>query len=251
MVGKYQQNKPMKYAAIGIVAVSLGVFYILSLVGCISTSPGIPDLYLVKLEDVKTNASVRVGYFGMNHNPCLWDSLPLPRQLKANESPTTGLCAGFNSNLTCQPSYMADNRTLTDPFADRSLKDFLLLGRQIQEKIIVFVPLFVGALLLLSSILSLIIWDMVADKGSPTARNARAAVSYLTSYSVAGAVGAAASVTMASRALQFAGTSLGAGGDGGDIRATGGMALQVLQWLAVVFTLGWHLVVTVLWGCTQ
>lgn len=44
---------------------------VLSLVGCISTSPGIPDLYLVKLEDVKTNASVRVGYFGMVHKPSL------------------------------------------------------------------------------------------------------------------------------------------------------------------------------------
>ncbi len=42
---------------------------VLALVGCVSTSPSIPDIYLVRLEDTKTNATVRIGYFGKTNAP--------------------------------------------------------------------------------------------------------------------------------------------------------------------------------------
>jgi hypothetical protein len=37
----------------------------LSLTGCVSDSPGIPNLYLLKLRQGDDNFEIRVGYFGM------------------------------------------------------------------------------------------------------------------------------------------------------------------------------------------
>lgn len=231
----------------------LTVLYTLSLVGCVSNSPGVPGIYLVKLSDTTTNATVQVGYFG--------------------------LCAGDNGRWSCQPTFGTDFNTTLTNFDFRattvgldassasgfrtssaaaqnnvdaidalthsvSLRSLLLLGHDIQQKIIVFVPLLIGGILFLASFCALLAWALLSGKKPDQADKAKKASFMLTTYSVAGAVGAAAAVTMASSALRFAGTSLA--NSSSSVQAVGGQALQALQWLIVVFTMLWHLTAAVM-----
>ncbi|KAH8882505.1 hypothetical protein GQ53DRAFT_733666 [Thozetella sp. PMI_491] len=51
-----------------LIVIPVLVFYALSLASCVSTSPGIPELYIVKLEPSANNSSpleVRLGYYGI------------------------------------------------------------------------------------------------------------------------------------------------------------------------------------------
>jgi hypothetical protein len=62
-------NFIFSYTAMNFYANYLPVYVVLALVGSISNSPGIPGIYLVQLLDTKSNAEVRVGYFGTYQSP--------------------------------------------------------------------------------------------------------------------------------------------------------------------------------------
>ena len=136
--------------------------------------------------------------------------------------------------------------------ADASLRQLLALGLDIQQKIIVFVPLVIGGILYFAAVVALFYYVVFAQKrGGRAMDRAWAATVYLTTYSVAGAVGAASAVSMASSALRFAGTNLGLGGaaaGGGQVVASGGSSLQVLQWMIVGLTVVWHICIPRLWS---
>ncbi len=149
------------------------------------------------------------------------------------------------ANLTCVPTFMTTaNSSIPLYSTDARLEQLIRLGHDIQRQIIVFVPLVIGGLLYFSAVVALF-WYIYFARARASAGAAWSATVYLTTYSVAGAVGAASAVTMASSALRFAGTALA---DGGEIVATGGSALQVLQWMIVGLTLVWHILIPRLWS---
>ena len=60
----------------------------LTLVGCISSSPGIPGLFLVAIQDVRINStSVQIGYFGQFCDPdqSLWLTYVVKGMCSRNE----------------------------------------------------------------------------------------------------------------------------------------------------------------------
>jgi hypothetical protein len=166
------------------------------------------------------------------------------------------MCAMLGDTTTCAPTFMTGaNATSIGPLtknADESLRQLLALGLDIQQKIIVFVPLVIGGILYFAAVVALFYFVVFAQKkGGRTLDHAWAATVYLTTYSVAGAVGAASAVSMASSALRFAGTNLGLGGaatNGGQVVASGGTSLQVLQWMIVGLTILWHICIPRLWS---
>ena len=160
-----------------------------------------------------------------------------------------------NNTMTCAPTFAAAGDGPTSgalTSTDASLGQLLVLGRDIQRKIIVFVPLVLGGLLYFSAVVSLFYYVLFARRRpGPALDRAWAATVYLTTYSVAGAVGAASAVSMAGSALRFAGTNLGLGGGspgGGVVVASGGTSLQVLQWMIVGLTVLWHICIPRLWS---
>ncbi len=154
------------------------------------------------------------------------------------------MCALLDANLTCVPTFTVMSNTSIPLYSTNSrLQQLITLGHDIQQEIIVFVPLVIGGVLYFSAVVALFWYIYYARARSPGL--AWSATVYLTTYSVAGAVGAACAVTMASSALRFAGATLA--GDG-EITATGGSALQVLQWIIVGLTLLWHVLIPRLWS---
>jgi len=161
----------------------------------------------------------------------------------------------LGNTMTCTPSFAAGGNSTTPSLltsTDASLNQLLALGHDIQQKIIVFVPLVIGGILYFAAVLSLFYYVLFArQRPGPTLDRTWAATVYLTTYSVAGAVGAASAVSMASSALRFAGTNLGLGGGspgGGVVVASGGTSLQVLQWMIVGLTVMWHICIPRLWS---
>ncbi|KAI1144279.1 hypothetical protein F5Y05DRAFT_364193 [Hypoxylon sp. FL0543] len=54
----------LRFVAYLIIAI-LFLFYVLVLTGCLSTSPGVPDLFVLKLRNNGTeDVEVRIGYYG-------------------------------------------------------------------------------------------------------------------------------------------------------------------------------------------
>jgi len=161
------------------------------------------------------------------------------------------MCSLLGQNLTCVPTFTAlPNATIPLSSASPSLQQLITLGHAIQQQIIVFVPLVIGGLLYFSAVVGLFTYIYYFRAG-PKAGRAWSVVVLLTTYSVAGAVGAASAVSMASSALRFAGTNLGAGGHvgtEGEIVASGGASLQVLQWMIVGLTILWHICIPRLWS---
>ncbi|CAK7271336.1 hypothetical protein SEPCBS57363_004567 [Sporothrix epigloea] len=242
----------------GLFAISVVVFYILVIVGCNSTSPGLPSLYLVKLANNVTKAEVHVGIFS--------------------------LCAGMDPvNLTCAGtlgSTVADNTTYpakyfmpgTAAMAPTALQPLLALAAGIQSGstvpggvlAIVYVPLLLSALCFVGAAGSLVAFRLSARGGSgkagfehqeeaafaPERKAWRMAVLLATGAVMAALVAAIAS-TAAVRALLFASTSL----PGTAVRPTsstaitvsGGGPVQVLQWMIVVLIMLWHPLLESVW----
>ncbi|OAA66987.1 hypothetical protein SPI_01563 [Niveomyces insectorum RCEF 264] len=252
-------SKRIRQYFICLVAIVVCIFYILTLVGCISTSPGLPGLFLVKIANNHTQADVRVGLFG--------------------------ICAGLGNNLTCASTF-GQNLTgagghyvlpgTTMPAAS-ALQPLLALAAGIQSNsagpggvvAVVFVPLLIGCIFFVTAVGALLAHEAFAghQDGNTTYADGKAAAAFghkqrawqvvglLTTYSVAAAVGAATAATVASRALLFAGTVLpgstntaaSANASSTSMLVTSGVALPVLIWLIVFMTLSWHLLMTLVW----
>ncbi|CAK7226422.1 hypothetical protein SCUCBS95973_006194 [Sporothrix curviconia] len=256
-------RKDFRQALAGLLAISIVVFYILVIVGCNSTSPGLPGIYLVKLANNATKAEVHVGLFS--------------------------LCAGMDSaNLTCAGtlgSTVAVNASSsttkfflpgTTTVAPTALQDMLALAAGIQSGStgpggvlsIVYVPLLLSALCFVGAAGSLLAFRIFARAGSNKytggdgneyqdekafvhERNAWQAAVLLTTGAVMAALAAAISSTVAVRALLFASTSLpGTTAPSTSTTAivvSGGGPMQVLQWMIVVLTMLWHPLLESVW----
>ncbi|CAK7274917.1 hypothetical protein SEPCBS119000_006418 [Sporothrix epigloea] len=251
-----------RQALTGLFAVSIIVFYVLVIVGCNSTSPGLPSLYLVKLANNETKAEVHVGIFS----------------LCAGTDPTHLSCAGTLSSTatdnTAPPREFFLPGTAT--VAPAALQPMLALAAGIQSGstgpggvlAIVYVPLLFSALCFVGAAGSLVAYRLSArgasgkvvdgsgieyhdDTASTHERNAwRAAVLLATMAAMAALVAAIVS-TVAVRALLFASTSL----PGTAVRSTsttaitvsGGVPMQVLQWMIVLLIMLWHPLLESVW----
>ncbi|CAK7200928.1 hypothetical protein SEUCBS139899_003628 [Sporothrix eucalyptigena] len=255
-------RKDFRQALAGLLAISIVVFYILVIVGCNSTSPGLPGIYLVKLANNETQAEVHVGLFSLCAGP----------------GPTNLTCAGtvgnsvaVNASSSTTKYYLPGTTTV----APSSLQSMLALAASIQSGStgpggvlsIVYVPLLLSALCFIGaagSLLAFRIFSRASNKymgGDGEAyqnekaylheRNAWQAAVMLTTGAVMAALAAAISSTVAVRALQFASTSLPGTTTSSTsttaISVSGGTSMQVLQWLIVVLTMLWHPLLESVW----
>ncbi|RYP81139.1 hypothetical protein DL769_002148 [Monosporascus sp. CRB-8-3] len=207
--------------------------FLLSLTGCLSTSPGIPGLFLVELQVNRTELIRAVG-------------------MCASQSPT--------SHLKCLPSYSAGESRLADLLLPSNPADpeyagimtmLLSLAHALQTK--VFHPLLVGsAVLFFLSIISMLLlrryMKTAVPNASPKTRRLRSAVTVSGQYAFGLAVAAAFSTTQAAGALSFFATSaaLSVPASGGSVRPgvaiaiAAGVPLQALQWTVVALLVVLH-----------
>ncbi|KLU84372.1 hypothetical protein MAPG_03416 [Magnaporthiopsis poae ATCC 64411] len=200
------------------------LFYVLSLVGCISTSPGVPDIYLLKLNARDGPTEVRVGYFGM--------------------------CAGTNATMTsCLPSYSLGRKPASGPGSDNgggnnifnttdpALLRLVDLGHEVQVRVLFFVPLLLASVLFFVSATTVVVWRNVSQVSGAAA----AAAFMMHSLALGLLLAAATAVSMVINALHFAVVELTRGQN--EIEVTGGAALQTFQWFTVAFSVAWQLCV--------
>lgn len=192
------------------------LFYVLSLVGCISTSPGVPDIYLLKLNARNGPTEVRVGYFGM--------------------------CAGTNATMSsCLPSFSLGRKAAGDPgnnnifnTTDPALLRLVDLGHEVQVRVIFFVPLLLASVLFFVSATTVVVWRNV-----PQVSGAAAAAAFMMhSLALGLLLAAATAVSMVINALHFAVVELTKGQN--EIEVTGGSALQAFQWFTVILSVAWQ-----------
>ncbi|KAI3331296.1 Ca2+ regulator and membrane fusion protein Fig1-domain-containing protein [Ustulina deusta] len=196
-------------------------FYVLSLVGCLSTSPGIPNLFLVQLQ---TNQSqpmqVRIGYFGI----CA--SQPLRSDLKCLPSSSLG-----DSQL--KDAFLSSTVNLDGDY-DNDMEPLLEAAYIFQTKI--FSPLLAASagLFFLSIIAMLFIKRSMKQLVPAPPSNMsfmRSMLSVTMLYAFGLALAAAYSTTQAANALNFTTTVLS--GPTPQLEILPGGPIQGLQWTIV------------------
>ncbi|KAI0410962.1 hypothetical protein F5X98DRAFT_384565 [Xylaria grammica] len=194
--------------------------YILVLVGCLSTSPAVPNIFLVQLQTNQSQpAQVRVGYYGM--------------------------CASQPSrvDLKCMPTYSLTESELRDGFLSSSvtlddnyindMEPLLNAAHTFQTKI--FCPLVAGSLgLFFLGIIAMLLLKRAAKSVAPQASSMafmRSIISITMLYAFGLALAAAYSTTQAANALNFTTTELS--GPTPLIEIIPGGAIQGLQWTII------------------
>ncbi|KAF2475406.1 uncharacterized protein BDR25DRAFT_201735, partial [Lindgomyces ingoldianus] len=202
------------------------IFYSLSLTGCVSTSPGISNIFTVKLQRFNETSSllseVRLGYFGV--------------------------CASVSNGLSCSPSsgksvdalfssLIGPNSNTTSNLSDDS-RHVLSMALDIQSKIIIYLLAVAGVLFAISLFfISLLkghfrmagIENVNAGKRIQMLRK----VSMMTMWgSVAFALASAISINQATSAMEF----ITRVDSSSSIEITAGKTLNILQWLLFAFS---------------
>ncbi|KAI1399434.1 Ca2+ regulator and membrane fusion protein Fig1-domain-containing protein [Hypoxylon fuscum] len=211
------------------------VFYILTLTGCLSTSPGIPDLFLMKLEtNQPASAQIRVGYYGMCAS-------------QKREGPVTcGQTYSLDLNQLSE-KFLGDNETSADQQGD--MVELLSIAKIIQTKI--FYPLLAASAGLFGlSIVALLLLKRyiksIVPNAEPKKKRLRLALSILRQYAFATALAAAFSTTQGTGALNFSTTVLAKSAS--HITITAGAPVHGLQWTIVALLVVMHYSVSALFS---
>ncbi|KAI0423927.1 Ca2+ regulator and membrane fusion protein Fig1-domain-containing protein [Xylaria sp. FL1042] len=218
-------KKPSKFSNLDyrlVVYLLAGViilFYVLALTGCLSTSPGIPNIFLANIHNRGENATqIRIGYFG--------------------------ICINTQNNLQCLSSIGKDTETITNGFSHdglsipSSVSALLPVALTIQTKIF---PCLIAAagVFFFVGLVALMLLKRSFKKPDPTKplrpKLFRTATMLFGGTATALAIAAAVATTQTANALAFATSSLTIGNS--TIRVSAGIALQVLQWLIVGFSI--------------
>ncbi|KAI3318273.1 hypothetical protein HD806DRAFT_512367 [Xylariaceae sp. AK1471] len=200
----------------------LVTFYILVLTGCLSTSPGIPTLFLLRLQRNGTG-EVSVGYFGM----CV--------SQEADNPLTCGSTYSLSSDQVIQ-KFITHNTTAARQQED-SVRLLLLAAHIIQTK--VFYPLLAGSAGMFSIVITTFLLlkyytkKMVSVAESKKAR-LKLALTVFRQYTFATALAAAFATAQGTGALNF--YSAGLSGPTTNMIVTPGVPVQGLQW-SIVFLL--------------
>lgn len=220
----------------------------LSLSGCLSTSPILPDLYIVSISRNTTSfPEVRLGYFGE------FPSVPVPYMPPLTEA---GMCTTSNgtatrcfstarsSAVTILPALFPDVHNTTEPRAvtgpsSNEITSLLVAALIFQSQ--VFIPILAGGgvLFLVGLILLVVLKRSVANPNPDKPKRVEMLKVVLLGFlwlSTALSFTACLSTSETTGALQYSFLLSGASGSAAMI-VKPGMALQVLQWLAFGMTM--------------
>ncbi|KAJ3568349.1 hypothetical protein NPX13_g6452 [Xylaria arbuscula] len=199
------------------------LFYALALTGCLSVSPGIPNIFLVNIHSTGVNTTqVRVGYFG--------------------------ICVKTTNHLECLSAVGRNNKSITEYLSNNAIKvssdirDLVSVGLTIQGKIF---PCLVAAagVFFVVGLVALILLKRSFKKpnlNKPLQSKLFRAATMLFGAAATGlALASAVATTQTANALSFAASSTVIGN--GKRHLSPGVALQVLQWLVVAFSVLFHL----------
>ncbi|KAK0720112.1 Ca2+ regulator and membrane fusion protein Fig1-domain-containing protein [Lasiosphaeris hirsuta] len=218
------------------------LFQALSLSGCASTSPAIPNIYIVSLQSSKNltiPVEVRLGYFGI----CGDDGTTLrcqPSSGSSAEAVAISLFPTFVTNSTSAPKTGA-NTTLTPV----DVKDLITTALDLQSQI--FISILAGAAFLFAvGIIFLFLFKRDASKPN-AAKPLRSAIFRRGTYgllylSTALVFTTALATTETAGALQYASNAT----RNAPILMHAGRTLQVLQWMAFGFSTLFTLAVPIL-----
>ncbi|KAI2470365.1 Ca2+ regulator and membrane fusion protein Fig1-domain-containing protein [Annulohypoxylon bovei var. microspora] len=208
----------------------LFLFYVLVLTGCLSTSPGVPNLFLVQLQAKgQHDIEVRVGYYGM----CV---------TKASSEDLTCLATYTRTPETLNSMFLSNS---TDATGANTVKALLIQANIIQNKIFYALLAASGGLFLLSVICMLLLKRYIKSNNPNASKQKerfKSGMQFFRQYAFGLAVAAAFSTTQATGALNFATSTMN--NSESNILITGGKAVQGLQWTIVALLCLVHLAIS-------
>ncbi|KAK4225580.1 Ca2+ regulator and membrane fusion protein Fig1-domain-containing protein [Podospora fimiseda] len=217
---KPSKSTLLKFLAIILIIPSI-LFTTLSLTGCISTSPQIPNLYIVSLTNTNSSSSssssadsleIRLGFFGIcGINPSSNESTTICTPI----SPTPDISTLFPS--------------LSDSDAENEATQLLTTALTLQKGIFPY-PLAAGTVAFVLSLLFVLIHKRSLKKAefySKSVKWIKRITFTLLVIAVAGTGGSALAITQAADVLEY--VSL----DCGMVGFQAGKTVQVFQWIAV------------------
>ncbi|KAK3902449.1 Ca2+ regulator and membrane fusion protein Fig1-domain-containing protein [Staphylotrichum tortipilum] len=212
------------------------VFHALSLTGCLSTSPAIPNIYIVSLRSnstgtngTETPVQARIGYFGI----CGIDTTGTRCEPATGKSATTLATNLFPAlqNTTTSSSSSNTTRHATE------VTTLLTTALDLQSRIFISV-LAGGGVLFLLGLPALFLLHRDARSPARFDKPRRSVIIRRATYgllagSAALAFAAALATTQAASALEYAAAGVTSGK--GEVVIKAGRTLQVMQWLAFGF----------------
>ncbi|KAK4247076.1 Ca2+ regulator and membrane fusion protein Fig1-domain-containing protein [Corynascus novoguineensis] len=216
-----------------ILIIPIVVFHALSLAGCVSTSPAIPNIYAVALRAnnnaTDTPLQVRIGYFGIcgideEGTTCQTASGRSVEALAANLFPEI-----LGNNKTSDSTRKTDKKETSD------ISDLVTTALDLQSR--TFTPILAGAaVLFILGLAALFLFKRDVGKGASWEHPRRSAIVRRTTYgmlcgSAALSFAAAIATSQAAGALEYASESMGHA----SVLIKSGTTLQVLQWTAFGF----------------
>ncbi|TLD12248.1 uncharacterized protein PgNI_03627 [Pyricularia grisea] len=193
------------------------LFFVLVIAGCLGTSPGIPNLYLVSLTD--GDLSIRVGYFGM----CF-----------VRTNATIGEACASTFGLT--PDEIS-SRVLEPPSrTSETIPSLIATAKDLQRDILA--PLFPAVGIAFAAALGTLggLWRLrgAGKTPEPTYWRLRRAALALLFVGVALALMSALSTTQTVAAVKWGVTEVHDGVSGVSRTAGRGQAVEALQWVTAV-----------------
>ncbi|GAB1314494.1 hypothetical protein MFIFM68171_04704 [Madurella fahalii] len=222
----FKRSSPIAYAPY-LLIIPIIVFYALSLTGCVSTSPAIPNIYIVSLRS-NTNATtdpvqVRIGYYGIcgideDGTRCQSANGRSVEELAANLFPVLG--GNSSSNTT----------------SDADITDLITTALNLQSQSFISV-LAAAAVLFFVGVAAMLFYKLDVRKGDFD-HPRRSAIIRRATYgslflSTAFVFAAALATDQAADALEFA----SAGMKNASVLIKSGTTLQVLQWITFGFSM--------------
>ncbi|KAI0973454.1 Ca2+ regulator and membrane fusion protein Fig1-domain-containing protein [Xylaria arbuscula] len=242
-------KKPSKFSNIDyrlvvyVFAGAIILFYVLALTGCLSDSPGIPNIFLLNIHNRGENTTqVRVGYFGelfgnFSKGPCL--------------IPNTGICINTPGDIHCLSSIGKDTKTITQDLSHNGLSISSNIGTLLSVALTIQSSIFpclmaAAGVFFLVGLVALMLLKRSFKKPNPRKplrpKLFRTATMLFGGTATALAIASAVATTETANALGFAASTSAIGND--TISLSPGIALQVLQWLAVAFSVLFQLSLT-------
>ncbi|RAK94918.1 uncharacterized protein BO80DRAFT_469830 [Aspergillus ibericus CBS 121593] len=193
------------------------LLYTLALAGCLSTSPGIPNLFLVQVTAESSGSKIKVGYFGM-----------CSVSVNSTDSQLCSTTSGIPTKDLLERLSPLDGRSaLTD--------DLVEFGLTLSSKILL--PILAGGGVAFTLGILFFLFFQIRVK-HPDAQRGALQVLESTSLALVGiscvlCFGAAISITMAVAAMQFCDNQAEA--PTYEIKA--GEPLQIIQWTTFAFSI--------------
>ncbi|KAK4099584.1 hypothetical protein N658DRAFT_498293 [Parathielavia hyrcaniae] len=210
------------------------VFHALSLTGCVSTSPAIPNIYVVSLRsnsnETDAPIQVRIGYFGI----CGIDEDGTRCQAASGRSVET-LATNLFPELQDRNSSSSTSSNSTASAHRDEITDLLTTALDLQAR--TFISVLAGAAVLFTlGVAALVLLKRDVQSPSSWERPARSAVIRRATYgmlfgSTALVFAAALATSQAAGALEYA----SAGMSHVSVLIKSGTTLQVLQWITFGF----------------